>query len=182
MTIEAQPAIKGTTTSENGITQSVNYPLLVDVPIVYPGSSAFTITFPLVQGDEVLVIISSRCIDSWFQSGGVQPPPETRMHDLSDGFAIPGPRSQPRVVPGISSTNFQIKKADGTTLFDIAPNGDVTLMGDLIFTGDLHIDGDITSTGKVTADGEVQGAGIKLSTHTHSGVQPGGGTSGPPTP
>jgi phage baseplate assembly protein gpV len=48
--------------------------------------------------------------------------------------------------------------------------------------GGLNIKGNVNITGTATATGEVEGNGIKLSTHEHSGVTAGGGTSGPPVP
>jgi hypothetical protein len=120
MTCEVQPAIQGTVEDENGVLQSVNLPLLLDVPICFPSGGGFLITFPLAVDDEVLVVIASRCIDAWWQSGGVQRPMEARMHDLSDGFAIPGPRSQAALPEGaVSATDLEIRNDAGTTLFSI---------------------------------------------------------------
>jgi len=45
------------------------------------------------------------------------------MHDLSDGFALPGPRSLPRVIAGISSTDLQIRNDAGTTFLSITAGG-----------------------------------------------------------
>jgi hypothetical protein len=114
MTCEVQPAIQGTVTDENGVKQFVNLPVLVDVPIVFPRAGGFIVTLPLEAGDEVLVSISSRCIDAWWQNGGVQMPMEARMHDLSDGFAIPGPCSQ-QMLPdgGFSDTRVEIRDDAG---------------------------------------------------------------------
>lgn len=125
MTCEVQPAIQGTIEDENGKAQSVNLPLLVDVPIVFPSAGGFLITMPMASGDEVLIVFASRCIDAWWQSGGVQRPMEARMHDLSDGFAIPGPRSQPNVAGSISSTDLQIRNNAGTTLLSIGADNKI---------------------------------------------------------
>ena len=92
-TVEVQPAIQGVVTGSDGTEQFVNMPLLVDVPLCFPSGGGFLITMPLAVGDEVLVVIASRCIDAWWQNGGVGVPIESRMHDLSDAFAIPGPFS-----------------------------------------------------------------------------------------
>jgi hypothetical protein len=120
MTCECQPAIQGVVTNSQGADQYVNLPLLVDCPITFPSAGGFILTFPIKKGDEVLVVIASRCIDAWWQNGGVQPPMELRMHDLSDGFAIPGPRSQPNVIAGgISSTKVQLRSDDGTFVFGL---------------------------------------------------------------
>lgn len=114
MTCEVQVAIKAPITDENGNVESVSiYPLL-DVPIVFPASGGFALTFPLAVGDEVLIVIASRCIDAWWQSGGIQEPMEARMNDLSDGFAIPGPKSQPHVLPSINSTKAMLRNNAGT--------------------------------------------------------------------
>lgn len=46
----------------------------------------------------------------------------------------------------------------------------------------VRITGDVEVTGKITATGEIQSGSIPLTTHKHTGVQPGAGTSGTPTP
>jgi hypothetical protein len=126
LTIEAQPAIQGTVEDENGVRRSVNLPLLVDVPIVFPSAGGFTITLPIVAGDEVLVVFASRCIDAWWQSGGVQRPMEARMHDLSDGFAIPGPRSQTNLLgAAASATDLEIRNKAGTVYLSLTSSGKV---------------------------------------------------------
>lgn len=126
MTCEVQPAIQGTVENENGTTQSVNLPLLVDVPILFPSAGGFLVTLPMAEGDEVLVVFASRCIDSWWQSGGVGRPMEARMHDLSDGFALPGPRSQVKLPAGaVSATDLEIRNNAGTTLLSITAGGKI---------------------------------------------------------
>lgn len=44
----------------------------------------------------------------------------------------------------------------------------------------VAIKGNVTVSGSITAQGDVIGDGTSLHTHTHSGVQPGSGTSGAP--
>lgn len=128
MTLTAQPTIQVSITDEKGQVKSVNMPLLIHVPIVFPSAGGFTLTLPISAGDEVLVVFASRCIDAWWQSGGIGRPMEARMHDLSDGFAIPGPRSQPRKVAAISSTNAQLRTDGGDTYVEITPGGKINLV------------------------------------------------------
>lgn len=125
MTCSVQPVIQGIVEEENGATQNVNLPLLVDVPIVFPSAGGFTITMPVAANDEVLVVFASRCIDAWWQSGGVNRPMEARMHDLSDGFAIPGPKSQPNVLSSISTTDLQIRNNAGSVYLSIGADGKI---------------------------------------------------------
>jgi hypothetical protein len=186
MTLECQPAIKGVQSNEDGSTTYVNLPVLLDVPICFPSAGGFTLTLPIAIGDEVLVIIANRCIDGWWQLGGIQVPIESRMHDLSDGFAIPGPRSQPRVVLNISATNAQLRNDAGTTYIEITPTGKINLVapsgigltGPLTLTGALAVTGAITATGEVTAKSLT--TPVALSTHIHSGVTTGSGDTGAP--
>lgn len=172
MTLECQPTIKGVVTNPDQSISYVDLPVLLDVPIVFPGAGGFILTFPIAAGDEVLVIFSSRCIDAWWQGGGVQIAPETRMHDLSDGFAIPGPRSQPKVVSGISSTKAQLRNNAGSVFLEIGASG-------ISIQGNLSVTGSITAQGAVTSG--VGPASVTLGTHTHTSTTPGNPTS-PPTP
>lgn len=176
MTIEAKPTIQAYIANENGQTTLVNLPLLLDVPIVFPSAGGFTITLPIAVGDEVLIIFASRCIDSWFQSGGIQKPMEARMHDLSDGFAIPGPKSLPNVIPNISSTGAQIRNNAGTTYIEISADGKIKM----VTPSEVDITGNLKVTGTITATVDVVGAGTSLHSHTHP--QSGGGNTGAPNP
>lgn len=128
MTLAATIAIQGRYENPDGTIQWVNIGNgpVQDIPIVFPSAGGFTITMPIAAGDEVLVIFASRCIDAWWQSGGTgNLPLEYRMHDLSDGFAIPGPRSIPNVVPSISTTDLQIRNNLGTTFLSIGADGKI---------------------------------------------------------
>lgn len=160
MTCSVQPSIMGAIVDQNNVATSVTLPLLVDVPIVFPSAGGFTITFPMAQGDEVLVVFSSRCIDAWWQSGGVQQPMEARMHDLSDGFAIPGPKSVPKAISSISSTGCQIRNNAGTTYVEISGNGKIKIVSPseiditaplVAITGNLTVSGTITAVGNISS-------------------------------
>lgn len=170
MTLEAQPAIKGLQQMADGTERYVNLPLLVDVPICFPSGGGFTMTFPIAVNDEVLISIASRCIDSWWQNGGLGIPMESRMHDLSDGFAMLGPKSLPNVIEDISDTNVQLRNDAGTCYLEITPSGSIN----------LKAPSGVNITGSLVVSGDVTAGTVSLKTHVHSGVTPGGGSSGPP--
>lgn len=119
-TCQVQPAINALVRQQNGPAQWVQLPLLSDVPLQFAGGGGFTLTFPMQQGDEGLLILSSRCIDAWWAYGGIQNQVEYRMHDLSDGFFIPGIRSVPRALANISTTTAQLRSDDGHTFVEVA--------------------------------------------------------------
>lgn len=193
-TVSVQPSIQGNISAPDGSSQSVNLPLLVDVPIVWPRAGGFALTFPIAAGDEVLVVFASRCIDSWWQSGGVGVQAEVRMHDLSDGFAVLAPTSQPRKLSGVSSTNVQLRDDAGTTYVEIAPGGKIKLLGatsidinaptinmeatNINIKGTTTQTGAMNMTGQVTQTGGMTIGGITFGTHKHTDPQ-GGNTGGP---
>lgn len=120
MTVTVQPALKAQITSQvDGSKTWVQLPLLLDCPVFFPSGGGFTLTFPIAQGDECLVVFSSRCIDSWWQSGGIQNQATLRMHDLSDGFALVGVRSQVRLIPNLSTTSTVLRSDTGTSFVEV---------------------------------------------------------------
>src|SRR5579863_4583203 len=96
MTAVVQPATTVFARNSQGIVSPTTMKVIYDVPIIFPVVGNFAVTLPLQAGDEVLLIFATRCIDAWWQNGGVQNPTSLRLHDLSDGFAIPGPQSLPK--------------------------------------------------------------------------------------
>lgn len=176
MTLSVQPSIQGTIENEYGVKTLVNLPLLLDVPIVFQKAGGFLLTLPISIEDEVLVIFSSRCIDAWWQLGEIQRPLEARMHDLSDGFAIPGISSQPNVVSGISSTEAQLRTEDGSTFVAITADNKIKLTA-----ASIEVTGNMTVAGNIGATGTVTSGAVSLSSHVHSGVTTGPSNTGLPT-
>lgn len=127
MTCSCKPLIMEKVKNEQGVMVDIELPILLDVPLIYPSSKDFCITFPLSIDDEVLVFFSDLCIDSWWQSGGIQSQFEERRHDLSDGFAIPAQMSQQKKIVDFDSEKLiirhrgsggKIEISNGRTLVD----------------------------------------------------------------
>lgn len=193
-TCSVLPSIQGRISNPDGTHRYEKMPLLQDCPVVYMGGGGFVATFPIQAGDECLVIFADRCIDGWWQNGGAQVPPDPRIHDLSDGFAIVGPRSQPSAIPNVSPSTAQLRSLDGSTYVEIASGGvvnivapgglnitgPVTINGNLAVTGTTTGTGNISTQGTVTASGEGTFNGIEVSSHRHTGVQSGASNTGAP--
>ena len=94
-TVECQPAIRERIINEDGTIQYMNLPLLIHVPVAFPGSKSFTYKFVLEKNDECLVLFSDLSIDNFWEKSSLQNPVEVRRHDLSDGIAIPCKLSLP---------------------------------------------------------------------------------------
>ncbi|MBP2167720.1 phage baseplate assembly protein gpV [Erwinia toletana] len=175
VTCTVQPAIKGSAPDQLGNTLSTELPLLLDVPVVFPRGGGCTMTFPVNKGDECLVLFSDRCIDFWWQNGGIQEPVDPRMHDLSDAFALVGPQSQAEKISHISTSAVQVRTDDGNSFIELTQGGRVTIKSALV-----TIEGDLQVNGSVTSSGDQIAAGISQSGHTHGGVQSGGSNTGGP--
>jgi hypothetical protein len=175
MTVEVQPAIQARVQAADGSYSWVNLPKLLDVPIVFQGGGGYMLTFPVAPGDEALVIFSSRCFDDWWLVGEVQQQAELRMHDLSDGFAIVGPRSQPHVLdPQVAMGSVQLRANDGSTFIEIDFAKNVNIVAPTVnITGDLLVTGNTQFTGTVQANNKPIDE-----THQHINVQPGSGDTG----
>lgn len=171
-TCVVQPAIRYVERDNDGNKSTKDYPLLVDVPVVFPRGGGCTLTFPVKAGDECLVIFADRCIDFWWQSGGIQEPVDERMHDLSDAFCIVGPQSQAKKIGGISTSAVELRSDDGETKLSLNPasgaiNGTAP--------GGFNLNGL-----KILSDGRLQLVdGSIVDKHTHGGVEHGGSDTDP---
>lgn len=177
-----QPTIKGVVTGTDGANGEVNLPLLPDVPVLFPHSKEFALTFPIQSGDECLVWFACRCIDGWWQMGGVQPALDARMHDLSDAFALVGPWSQSKKLQGppVHAENVQLRSTDGAALIEMAPDKTIHAVNpgaEIMMTPDgeaaieaaaaislrapqIEIAGNLTWTGYTGGDGAYSIAGL----------------------
>ena len=90
----------------------VELPEFMDIPFFILSGGDYSITMPIQKDDECLIVFADSCIDSWWQSGGIQNPIEIRNHDLSDCFALVGFRSQNKKLDDFDSESFQIRRKD----------------------------------------------------------------------
>lgn len=172
-TCNVQPALTVEVRQQDGTFLPLQLPVLLDCPIQFTSGGGVTLTFPIVIGDEVLVVFASRCIDSWWAQGGAQIQPELRMHDLSDGFVLPGIKSQPNKFT-VSTTAAQLRTNDGLAYIELNPTthnvkvntpaGLTAIVGGNVLA---TVTGDITATAanvKATASAtaEVAAPAIKL--------------------
>lgn len=181
----------------------MDLPILPDVPVVFPGGGGFALTFPVAAGDECLVVFASRCIDAWWQSGGVGEPMEPRdARPL--GRLRPCRRAQPAAPgcpPPCTRGTRSSAPTTGSAYVEITPGGAVTAVGPSSVTvrsgGSITLDaprivikgllsmqsqsGGATTAmldGSLNATGDVTASNISLNSHTHPGDS--GGTTGGP--
>jgi len=73
-----------------------------DVPVVFPRSGEFGLTFPIKYGDTVMILFSQRSLDEWLPAGGGRAAGDDaggggtvrirdyRLHNRTDAIVVPG--------------------------------------------------------------------------------------------
>lgn len=110
--VDVQPLIKEAYEDEDGQRRVELLPVITNVPVVFPGSGGFRITFPVAKGDTVLLIHTDRSLDAWMLHGGEVDPRDDRTHDLTDAVAMVGFHHSGNPWTGVS-TNHLTLGADG---------------------------------------------------------------------
>lgn len=87
---DVEPLVHDTWEAEDGENVTGPLPVIPSVPVCFPGSGGWRVTFPVAKGDTGLLIFCARSIDRWLSEGGSVDPQDARTHDLSDAVFLPG--------------------------------------------------------------------------------------------
>lgn len=176
--VSVRPALMGKLRGYEGQINEVQYPVLTEVPIAFPRAGGLSITYPVKEGDECLVIFADSCIDFWWQNGGIQSTNDSRKHDLSDAIAVFGLSSQPRKLSNVSSSAIEIRtdsRSDWISLtsgkLDINIAGAVTVKASSteINCPSNKINGSLQVSGTISAGGDISSSSVSLQNHRHNG-------------
>jgi phage baseplate assembly protein gpV len=199
-TATVQPTITENIKIGNKAPEPKELPILQDVPVHYFRAGKYSITIPVKEDDECLVVFGDSCIDGWWQSGGIQDQMETRRHDLSDAFAIVGVCSEPRAkkLKDYSIDSIRIRDEENKTFIDLkeklitveseedievkaANEIRVTANTIDVTASSITVNCPITTFhGEIIVDVEATIGGIAFTPHKHDGVEPGGALTGTP--
>ncbi|SET17415.1 Gp138 family membrane-puncturing spike protein [Thorsellia anophelis] len=102
-------------------------PPLENVPVIFPRTTRFAITFPIHKGDEGIAIIADRCIDAWWVTGKASKPLVYRMHDLSDAIFIPGINSLPTATQNFDADALAIRSAENNQYIKLFQSGEIEI-------------------------------------------------------
>jgi hypothetical protein len=126
-----QPAIKRLVTEDTRSTviyTAEKYPLLVNVPVVFPGGGDWFMTFPVKKGDECLIFSMERSIGFWKLKGGLQDPSNYRRKlSFKDAVAMVGIQSQASSLPSFNADEPELRNRDGDVKLTMTDSG-ITLM------------------------------------------------------
>lgn len=171
-------------------------PALTDCPVLFPGSTLFSITWPLAPLDEGLVICCSHDLDAWLTAGTPDTiPTSRRRHDLSDAVFWPGirPKTKPRSQPSAGASGIAIGLDTGlselrATAAEIVVKGPTVKLGSELASIAVALSASIDS--HFTAlqsylDGHIHPAGALLDSNglpcTGATASPGSSSPVPPS-
>lgn len=163
------------------------FPLIYKVPVRWPSFNGGKCGFkaPIKKGDNVIIVFSQQAIDG---------SDDLRRFDLTDAYAIPATNSQNAggsnnddTIMYFGSASIRITASGQIVLTApagisyVAPTnnytGDQTTQGQITGLNGFDIMGGASNTVNITGTIFNNGKNIG-STHTHTGVQTGGGTTG----
>ena len=126
-TAAVTPMLKRVDTDTDGNQAVADYPVLANVPIVWPRFGGFFIQGTLAPGDFVTLLFCEGAIDAWRARGTLTHPGDLRRHSLTGAVAIPGLYPRDRALPAAAG-DLIIGKEDGTEI-RIKASGEVHLAG-----------------------------------------------------
>ncbi len=119
---DIEPLVHDTWEAEDGTSQTGSLPVIPSVPVCFPGSGGWRVTFPVSKGDTGLLVFCSRSIDRWLSEGGSVDPQDDRTHDLSDAVFIPGLTYFGHPIDPFKNDRLTIGKVGGTQIH-LKPSG-----------------------------------------------------------
>ena len=128
---------------------TLDYPIIIGVPVFMPRAGAAQITYPVKEGDSCLLVFSERSLDEWMGKGSVDNH-DPRRYDLTDAFCFVG------MCPAQSISADNVEVINGVTKISLTPSNAINIVGN------------INVQGSITCSGDVQGGGISLISHTHT--------------
>lgn len=111
--VDVQPLVDQQVLEEDGTTTSISYPVIRNVPVVFPGANGFRLTLPLVKGDEVSLSFTECSLEVWKANGGQVNPGDARRFHISDAICTPGLHSNKTPWTGASKTAATFGKDGG---------------------------------------------------------------------
>jgi hypothetical protein len=98
---------------------AVNYPVLVDCPVICLGGGNSSLTFPIQKGDECVVLFNDRDLDNWYNGGPGSQVATPRLHSFSDGIILVGIRSNANRLQNYDTSRAVLQ--NGNVLVGVGP-------------------------------------------------------------
>lgn len=166
-TVDVQPLVQQTDGAGNVVALQPIY----GVPYMrVQGGTNAVILDPQV-GDLGIALFGDRDLSTVVSTKAMGPPGSARRNSLADALYIGGL---------LNGTPVQFVQFEASGITVKSPTKVTIEAPDIQLQGAVHVTGAQTNDSTIVAQGDVTGSGTSLHTHKHTGVQTGGGVSGPP--
>ena len=98
--------------------ESLELPIINNVPLMFPASGGASITMPVKIGDIVEIRFCQRSLEEWLSSGEQVTPDDSRTHDLTDAIATPGLMPFSSTSPASNNDDLEVKYKGATIVID----------------------------------------------------------------
>lgn len=71
-----------------------DFPPIKSCPVIIMGGGHRSLTFPILPGDDCILLFNDRDIDNWFAGSSSSPPATGRLHSFSDAICLVGLRPE----------------------------------------------------------------------------------------
>lgn len=170
---------------------TIKFPTLMDVRVVFPSSRTSSICFPLVQGDTVLILVQSTNTSDFINGNVQQHDPDFLSYgDLSNVVALVGftPYQDSCFSPNNYKGEFNNqdlnivhnKNTDNEAIISINTDGDISLKSPtkvIVESKEVQVISDRVEANSavISTDGdvEIQGKSVKqfMDSHTHTDAE-----------
>lgn len=132
-TASVQLVARASYTDEEGVRRTERRAPLLGVPVVFPGSGAYSITWELAPGDPVLLVFADHAGSGWLAGGQEDVDDgDDRRNTLTDAVAIPGLRSSRGRISGPPPSDAMVITAGELRLGDKDASKGVAREGDSV--------------------------------------------------
>lgn len=121
---DIKPQVQQLVIDLDGNEELLELPVVPNVPVVFPRGGGYFVSFPLQKGDQVLLVICDRELNTWKSVGGDPEPKDPRQHALPDAVAIPGCYPFTDSLSEAHADNMALGK-DGGAQIHVKDNGEI---------------------------------------------------------
>lgn len=120
-TVECTPLLSRLVDNADGKFSEETLPKLPPIPVCFPRSADFFVSFPLKKGDTGLIVFNEVSIDQWLGTEAAatdvqKSPGDARRHEMNAGVFIPGIYNRTRRLTEASDTEMRLGEDGGRQL------------------------------------------------------------------
>lgn len=142
---------------EDGTKVYQDYPIIRELPVIVLFGGIDVLTMPITVGDNCLVFFNDSDIDQWAVNGNGKVPTTSRMHDISDGFALVGVRPLSNAINNYLANGIRLSHGGGNAQIDLTENLIESIATLFLHNGNMEVTGNHLVRGNFTVEGTTFG-------------------------